>query len=79
MQRAPRPIYTLTLSLWPGAGLKKRASSFIGCQGAVPFAYRAYGIPGRRVIYLKDLTAAVEEMVASPGPFLLDVLVQEGE
>ena len=37
----------------------------------------AYGIPSRRVINREDLQAAVQEMLATDGPFLLEACVVE--
>ena len=37
----------------------------------------AYDIPARRVSKHEDLPHAVEEMLASPGPFLLEACVEE--
>lgn len=37
----------------------------------------AYGIPSRRVFAREELKAAVDEMLATDGPFLLEACVQE--
>ena len=37
----------------------------------------AYGIPSRRVINREDLQEAVQEMLATDGPFLLEACVVE--
>jgi acetolactate synthase-1/2/3 large subunit len=37
---------------------------------------RAYGLAARRVERPDDLGRAIEEGLSSPGPFLLDVVVQ---
>jgi acetolactate synthase-1/2/3 large subunit len=33
-----------------------------------------YGIPARQVRSKKELPAAIEEMINTPGPFLLDII-----
>lgn len=38
---------------------------------------KAYGIPARRVRKHSELTEAVAEMIAAPGPFLLEACVEE--
>lgn len=35
----------------------------------------AFGVPARRVVRLEDLRGAIREMLDTPGPFLLDVMV----
>ena len=35
----------------------------------------AFGVPARRVVRLDDLRGAIREMLDTPGPFLLDVMV----
>ena len=35
---------------------------------------RAFGVPGERVIYRRDLRAGIERMLASDQPYVLDVL-----
>ena len=37
----------------------------------------AYGIPARRVIARKELKEAIDEMLTTPGPFLLEACVAE--
>jgi acetolactate synthase-1/2/3 large subunit len=38
---------------------------------------KAYGIPSRRVIDREDLADAIQEMLATDGPFLLETCVVE--
>jgi acetolactate synthase-1/2/3 large subunit len=40
---------------------------------------KGYQIPGREVYHKKDLPGAIREMIATPGPFLLDVHVEYQE
>lgn len=35
----------------------------------------AFGVPARRVMDLSELRGAIREMLDTPGPFLLDVMV----
>lgn len=35
----------------------------------------AFGVPAKRVVRLEDLRGAIREMLDTPGPFLLDVMV----
>ncbi|BDA51064.1 Acetolactate synthase 1, chloroplastic [Coccomyxa sp. Obi] len=35
----------------------------------------SFGIPGKRVVKPEDLRPAIQEMLATPGPYLLDVMV----
>ncbi len=36
---------------------------------------QAFGVPAKRVVRYEDLRAAIREMLDTPGPFLLDVMV----
>ena len=62
-----------------------RAHTFIGDpeKGEIHpnFVQIAEGfkIPGERVVYEKDLRPALERMIQSPGPYLLDVIVPHQE
>ena len=41
---------------------------------------KAYGIPCRTITERADLDAGIDEMLATPGPFLLQVaVVEEGD
>jgi acetolactate synthase-1/2/3 large subunit len=40
---------------------------------------QAYGIPSRRVSERDDLQAAIDEMLAAEGPYLLEVKVEKEE
>ena len=40
---------------------------------------KGYGIPGRDVFTREELADAIEEMLRTPGPFLLDVHTGYGE
>ena len=37
---------------------------------------RGFGVPSKRVRHPSELRAAIREMLDTPGPFLLDVMVQ---
>jgi acetolactate synthase-1/2/3 large subunit len=37
---------------------------------------QGFRVPGRRVTRRSDLRAAIQEMIDTPGPFLLDVMVR---
>ncbi|KHN09926.1 Acetolactate synthase 1, chloroplastic [Glycine soja] len=39
----------------------------------------AYGIPAARVTKKEDLRAAIQKMLETPGPYLLDVIVPHQE
>jgi acetolactate synthase-1/2/3 large subunit len=36
---------------------------------------KAFGVPARRVFKPEELRPAIQEMLATPGPYLLDVMV----
>lgn len=36
---------------------------------------KGFGVPSRRVVHPSELRAAIREMLDTPGPFLLDVMV----
>jgi len=40
---------------------------------------QGFRVPGRRVTRRSDLRAAIQEMIDTPGPFLLDVMVPHSE
>jgi acetolactate synthase-1/2/3 large subunit len=40
---------------------------------------KSFGVPSRRVIAKSELRAAVREMLDTPGPYLLDIMVPHVE